>query len=401
MKYSKGFCGLLTAFALLVLPMLSVFSISHALAGEGKKNSFRDDVAFLEKYVRVVVLSDKSGQAQVAVVPSYQGRVMTSTAAGPAGMSFGWINYGFIASGKKDRHMNVYGGEDRLWMGPEGGQFSVFFAKGAPFDLEHWFTPASLDTEPFEVADKGPDRVRFQKEMRLTNYSGTKFDLEVTREVRLLDPADVWRKLDLSPAAGAKFVAYETENRITNRGKEAWRKETGLLSVWILGMFNPSPLTTIVIPFKQGSASSSGPIVNDAYFGKVPPERLAAGGKAVFFCGDGKYRSKIGIPPGRAKPILGSYDASNKVLNLVQFTLPEGAVDYVNSMWQLQEHPFAGDAVNAYNDGPPAARRVMDPCAPHNSFSRDRASVGCYGSREARSLAGRYRGCLEEVAVSD
>ena len=38
----------------------------------------------------------------------------------------------------------------------------------------------------------------------------------------------------------------------------------------------------------------------------------------------------------------------------MQFTLPEGAVDYVNSMWQLQEHPFAGDVVNAYNDGPPA-----------------------------------------------
>jgi len=118
MKYSKGSCSPLTAFALLVLPMLSVFSISHALAGEGKKNSFRDDVSFLEKYVRVVVLSDKSGQAQVAVVPSYQGRVMTSTAAGPAGMSFGWINYGFIASGEKDRHMNVYGAEARRVMDP-------------------------------------------------------------------------------------------------------------------------------------------------------------------------------------------------------------------------------------------------------------------------------------------
>ena len=26
--------------------------------------------------------------------------------------------------------------------------------------------------------------------------------------------------------------------------------------------------------------------------------------------------------------------------------------DYVNSLWQLQDDPFAGDAVNAYNDGP-------------------------------------------------
>ncbi|HYM95114.1 MAG TPA: DUF6786 family protein, partial [Chitinophagaceae bacterium] len=28
------------------------------------------------------------------------------------------------------------------------------------------------------------------------------------------------------------------------------------------------------------------------------------------------------------------------------------AKDYVNSLWKLQDHPFAGDAVNSYNDGP-------------------------------------------------
>jgi len=27
--------------------------------------------------------------------------------------------------------------------------------------------------------------------------------------------------------------------------------------------------------------------------------------------------------------------------------------DYVNSMWELQDEPFSGDTVNAYNDGPP------------------------------------------------
>jgi hypothetical protein len=26
-------------------------------------------------------------------------------------------------------HINVFGGEDRFWLGPEGGQFSIFFAK--------------------------------------------------------------------------------------------------------------------------------------------------------------------------------------------------------------------------------------------------------------------------------
>jgi len=49
---------------------------------------------------------------------------------------------------------------------------------------------------------------------------------------------------------------------------------------------------------------------------------------------------------------MGSYDAVNKVLTVAKFTLSEGETDYVNSQWALQEHPFAGDAVNSYNDGP-------------------------------------------------
>jgi len=29
-----------------------------------------------------------------------------------------------------------------------------------------------------------------------------------------------------------------------------------------------------------------------------------------------------------------------------------GAVDYVNSLWEMQDDPYAGDVVNSYNDGP-------------------------------------------------
>ena len=53
-------------------------------------------------------------------------------------------------------------------------------------------------------------------------------------------------------------------------------------------------------------------------------------------------------------PVLGSYDARDRVLTLVQFTRAEGATDYVNSMWEIQTKPYAGDVVNSYNDGPPA-----------------------------------------------
>ena len=51
-------------------------------------------------------------------------------------------------------------------------------------------------------------------------------------------------------------------------------------------------------------------------------------------------------------PFLGSYDAANQVLTIVHLTIPPNARDYVNSMWKIQDNPFAGDVVNSYNDGP-------------------------------------------------
>ncbi|HAK95785.1 MAG TPA: hypothetical protein DCM87_12515 [Planctomycetes bacterium] len=314
---------------------------------------FKDDLEFLKAHTKVVVLAGRDGEARVAVNPDLQGRVMTSTAAGPDGLSFGWINRELIASGENNLHINAFGGEDRFWLGPEGGQFSIFFTKGDPFDLAHWFTPPPINEGPYDVVAKDSGRMHFRKAMQLVNYSGTEFNLELNREVRVLE-ADAVAALGLPVPAGIATVAYCSDNRITNKGAAAWTKETGLLSIWILGMFNPSPATTIVIPFNKGPESELGPAVNDAYFGKVPPDRLIVKDGVLFFSGDGKYRSKIGISPRRAKPFAGSYDAANGVLTIVHLTIPEGAADYVNSMWEIQKEPFAGDVVNSYNDGPPA-----------------------------------------------
>ena len=343
MRYAIG--------AALIVIALAAGCAKPAKAPEGIL--FKDDLAFLRTHTKVVVLSDATGQAQVAVNPDLQGRVMTSTAAGPEGLSFGWIGREAIASGVNNPHMNSFGGEDRFWLGPEGGQFSIFFKKGDPFDLDHWWTPPPVNEGSFDVAAQDKDRVHFRKAMKLTNYSGTEFDLEVNREVRLLGAADV-KALGVPVPAGVKMVAYASANSVTNLGANAWTKDTGLLSIWILGMFNPSPETTIVVPFKPGPEAELGPAVNDAYFGKVPADRLVVRERegVLFFSGDGKYRSKIGISPRRVKPFAGSYDAANKVLTIVHLTVSEGATDYVNSMWEIQEKPFAGDVVNSYNDGP-------------------------------------------------
>ena len=316
--------------------------------------TFGDDLAFLEKHTDVITLAGQKGGAMVAVVPLYQGRVMTSTADGPDGLSYGWINRPEIASGKRQPHINVFGGEDRYWLGPEGGQFSIFFTPGVPFDFEHWQTPEVLDWGGWQVIERGTDRVHFRKMATLVNYSRTGFDVLLDRTVRLVDPAEVQKGLGVELGPSIRAVAFESENRLANVGRQPWEKATGLLSIWILCMFTPSPGTTIVVPFVEGPEDKLGPIVNDAYFGKVPADRLVIKDGVVFFKGDGKHRGKIGISRARAKPILGSYDAQNRVLTLAQYSLPKDAKDYVNSMWEIQQHPYAGDVANSYNDGPPA-----------------------------------------------
>ncbi len=335
-------CGLLGAVAAL------------AMAGLAGAASFDDDVAFLKQHVDTIVLTD-GAQAQVAVCAAYQGRVMTSTARGGAGASFGWVNRELISSGELRKHINVFGGEDRFWMGPEGGQYAIFFAKGAPkFDMENWQTPPVIDTEPFELAESGADFARFTRQAKFANYSGTEFDVRIDRNIRLMDRKVAGEVLGVAVPESVDTVAFATENTLTNTGAKAWTKDKGLLSIWILGMFNAAPQTTVVIPFKEGPESELGPKVNDTYFGKVPGERLVVRDNVLFFKGDANYRSKIGLSPRRAKPVMGSYDAESGTLTLAHYTLPEGATEYVNSMWEMQKEPYAGDVANSYNDGPSA-----------------------------------------------
>jgi hypothetical protein len=314
-----------------------------------KMSPFQSDLAFLNQHTQIVVLA--SGAAQVAVAPAYQGRVMTSTTGGSDSPSFGWIGRAAIAAGQRQPHMNVFGGEDRFWLGPEGGQYSLYFKKGDPFDLDHWQVPESFDWGAWNIASQSPTSVTFRKRMTLVSYSGTPFDIDVERTVKMLGNADVAAQLGEAPGDAVQTVAFESSNTVTNAGSTAWTPTAGLVSIWILGQLTPSPSTTIAIPYNP---SGSGPVVNDSYFGKVPADRLIVKPPMIYFRGDGQYRSKIGLPPSRALPLAGSYDAAGQVLTLVQYTRPADAHNYVNSMWEIQREPFKGDVINSYNDGPPA-----------------------------------------------
>ena len=377
-----------------------------AFGGHASAATFGDEVAFLKQHTDVVVLSDKAGTSEVVVAPAWQGRVMTSTAAGDHGASYGWINHSLIAAGELQPHINVFGGEDRFWIGPEGGQFALFFAKNAPFDLSNWFTPAPIDTLAYPITRQTKTQVDFGAQFSLTNYSGATFAVKVDRRVKLLSYKQAWHGLHLDPLAGVDLVAYESVNKIINAGSEPWKPDTGLLSIWILGQFNPSPGTTIVVPIKDGPEAELGAELTSNYFGDVPADRLRVKDNVVFFCGDGQYRSKIGINPKRSKAVLGSYDANNQVLTIVQFSQPKDVSDYVNSLWKIQDKPLGGDAANSYNDGPPSpGAKALGPfyemessspaaaLAPGASMAHTHRTIHLSGSKDgldaiARSILG-------------
>lgn len=313
---------------------------------------FAYDLEFLKKHTETLVLTaPDNNNAQIAVSAAYQARVMTSTAGGTTGNSYGWLNYELISGEKSYQpHINAYGGEDRFWIAPEGGQFSVFFPKGAPFDFASWQTPGLIDTATFDLVEATASAATYHKRASLENYTGTLFDLDITRKVKVLNSAEIAGTLQLNAddLTGLKMVGFETENTLTNAGAD-WRKDTGTLGIWILGMFAPSDQTTVITPFSRKLSQEL--LLTDDYFGKVPAERLKIRDSTLFFKGDGKLRSKIGIAPASAKPVAGSFAAEKGILTLVQYDLdPNG--DYLKSTWQLHDDPYGGDAFNSYNDGP-------------------------------------------------
>lgn len=314
-----------------------------------QEGTFGYDLAFLKKYKNVIVLkSPDDEKSQAIVVADYQGRVMTSTADGDSGNSYGWLNYALIKSGENKPHFNALGGEDRFWFSPEGGQFSVYFKKGKSFVYENWQTPAVIDSEPFDVVSTDSSSVRFKKKTVLENNIGTTFDLLIERQVKMISKFEIKNMLSVQDFENIKTTGYTSENAITNLGED-WKRETGALGIWILGMFKPSPKTTIIAPFSKNNSEK--PLLTSNYFGDVPDNRLVVKDSAVFLKADGKFRSKIGLSPKSARKTAGSYDAEKGILTIILYDLePKG--EYLKSTWELHKDPFGGDALNAYNDGP-------------------------------------------------
>ncbi|MCW3093042.1 MAG: hypothetical protein JWP81_4111 [Ferruginibacter sp.] len=322
------------------------------------KGMYAYDADFLKKHTKnVLELVNEDSTARVLISADYQGRVMTSTATGDTGTSFGWINYDLVSAEKKKAQFNPVGGEERFWMGPEGGQYSLYFKGGDSFTIAHWQVPSFIDTDPYEVKQSSATSVTFSKKTAITNYSGTNFNIAIQRTIKLLSRQELETRLNTT-LPDINFVAYESDNKVTNTGDKDWTKAKGLLSIWLLGMFTPSTSTTVIIPFHPLPNARS--YITDNYFGEIPADRLQVKDSVLYFTCDGKLRSKIGLSPVVAKPIAGSYDFEKNILTIIIPQVNKTA-DYVNSKWEMQQQPYKGDVINAYNDGPLADGTQMGP----------------------------------------
>ncbi len=332
-------------------------SCQSPTAADFQPGTFGYDLHFLQQHDSGLVVLH-NGDARIVVSPKYQAKVFTSTAAGDEGPSFGWIHYKAF-DGPLDSHMNAYGGENRLWLGPEGGKFSLFFPAGAKMEFTNWKTPAAFDTEPWEVTLHSDTVVDLRKDMQLTNYAGSRLHLSIDRSIAILNQVAIDSILGLTADTAVHVVGYRTFNILTNTGGQPWTEATGMPCLWLLDMFNPSPATVIIIPYGSATGDTSKPATTD-YFGEIAADRIKLDNNTLYFKADGKSRGKLGMHPKRAKPVIGSYDAQHHVLTICLFDV-DSTARYLNQEWNTTKPPFSGDAVNAYNDGPLADGSQMGP----------------------------------------
>jgi hypothetical protein len=355
--------GLFAASLLAIFILSACHSKTQSAADKNSvaavAGSFAFDLAFLKKYDSVIVLKSGDSKSQIIVSPKYQAKVFTSTASGEAGLSFGWVNYKAFAD-TPNEHMNAFGGEDRIWLGPEGGRFSLFFAAGAKMEFKNWKTPAAFDRVAWQVTGQTTDAVSLQKDMKLTNYQGTNLEVSVERTVKILSSTDIQLNTGIKPDTGVNAVAYQTNNVLFNMGQQAWTETTGMPCIWMLDMLKTTPSTVIVVPYKNAAGKNFKEVATTGYFGEIAGNRLKHDSTKLFFKADGNNRGKLGIKPAFVKPVLGSYDAETKVLTITTFT-PDTSAKYLNQEWNTIRPPFSGDAVNAYNDGPLADGSQMGP----------------------------------------
>ncbi len=358
MKKTLTYC--LLAGAGLFISACGLLEDSIAEKSASNAWEFGLDLAFLEKYADCIVLGED--ESFVAVSPKLQARVMTSTLSGDDGYSMGWINRNLIASGEKESHGNLYGGEDRFWIGPEGTDHSVFFEKDALFVPDNWKIPQDISSKPWKVKSKNRHQASFEKEISLKNAKGENIKILASREITYITKENAKIILDTEIPETVKMVAFQSVNKITNKGEKPWGEKSGLINLAVVSTFHANKSTYAFLPFNQGSPKDIGSIITDMYNESPIGDRLSVAGDFVRMRMDGSKLGEIFMNPKRTRNILGAYDSDQNLLTIITFVPPPAPAKYIAPYWRRTNDMLDGDAVSIFNNGP----------ANHDTFYADK-----------------------------
>lgn len=306
------------------------------------EGTFGFELQLLDETIDPVVLV--SGESMVALSGEFQGRVLTSSSRGMTGRSYGWFDREKVSDGSALTNISSVGGEDRLWYGPEAGPFSVCFKPGTAQIAENVSRSADLDTVVFKLLDQTPGSATFGNRISMVNYTGFSFEIDIERTIAIKSKLEIETDLGISIEEGVYSVGFESSTSMANAGKEDWKKETGLLSIWVLGCFPPSPEAMVVIPVRGRMDSAT------IYFTEIDERRIKVRDDVVYYRADGDYLNKIGIQPEHTLPVFGSYTPEMDLLTIVKFSFNDEEL-YVNSHWEQWDSPYNGDVINIFNDG--------------------------------------------------
>lgn len=327
-------------YIVVLLSLIALFSCSR----EENKVSYSEVKRLLAKHTDVIELEDKSGKGRILIAPEFQGRIITSTLGGKKGESLGWFNFEALQSNDLLNGSELHA-EERVWVGPLGGPLSFYYGQKKPLSEDNWSVPKTFNAEPYELTFEKEDFLVMTKELVLENYLGNTLFARLQRSIEIQSRDQVSIKFKMEVPKNVDMVAYHTQHTLTNLDTVAWRKETGLATLWSLSSFQGSEAGYVVIPIKK----KSNQIWN--YLSDIELDRKVVTNDAVWYKTDGKYRNKLGVPSYLSTGIFGSYHPDENLLRIIEFNM-EGDTLYFHS--DLSEEPQwgKGEAIAIYNHGP-------------------------------------------------
>lgn len=322
-----------------IIPLLLFF------ACQSKEYSYDEVARKLAKSAHTVELSSPDGKERLLLSEQFQGRILTSTFNGKEGQSLGWLNPDLW---KSEALTGAFlHGEERMWIGPLGGQFSFYYGQESPINEDNWTVPATFNDDPFRIVSFNKRALCFEKRMSLTNYKGHTLNMLLKRNVNLLSHHKIAINLNMPIWDNSlNVVAYEVNSQLYNSDSVQWDKDKGLASIWDLTTLKGSDQSFVIIPLKS---KHKHPV--NTYLNPDDDNRIAHEEDVLYYKVDGKYRHKIGVKNNATKGLLASYCPKNELLTIIQFQQNVADSLYFNSLVAEQDNPYLGETISVYNHG--------------------------------------------------